>query len=160
MFNHEPAGYDCPFCLVLAGGEDNLTSQQDVVLRTDRAMAFVASRWWPNNLGHVLVVPTGHHENLYDLPSVDGHAVQDAVRAVAIAIRHAYGCDGVSTRQHNEPAGYQDAWHYHVHVFPRYKDDNLYNTPHLAQPATREEREPYARRLRSYFADQPVIPES
>lgn len=129
-----------------------MTSQQDIVLRTERAMAFVASRWWPNNRGHVLVVPTDHHENLYDLPALDGHAVQDAVRDVAIAIRHTYGCDGVSTRQHNEPAGYQDAWHYHVHVFPRYDGDNLYNTRHLTEPATPEERAPYARKLLSYLA--------
>jgi histidine triad (HIT) family protein len=151
MFNHEPQDYDCPFCLVAAGGEDGLTLQQDVVLRTDRAMAFVASRWWPNNRGHVLVVPTAHHENLYDLPPVDGHAVHDVVREVAIAIRHTYDCAGVSTRQHNEPAGYQDAWHYHVHVFPRYDGDQLYNTRHLAEPATAEERAPYVRRLTEYF---------
>ncbi|TDC14335.1 HIT family protein, partial [Kribbella albertanoniae] len=128
MFNHEPAGYECPLCLVASGGEDELTSQQDVVLRTERTTAFVASRWWPNNLGHVLVVPNAHHENLYDLPAPDGHAVHDAVRAIAIGIRSTYGCAGVSIRQHNEPAGYQDAWHHHVHVFPRYPGDNLYNT--------------------------------
>jgi histidine triad (HIT) family protein len=156
MFNHEPVGYQCPFCMVLSGGEDTMTSQQDIVLRTERAMAFVASRWWPNNRGHVLVVPTEHHENLYDLPALDGHAVQDAVREVAIGIRHTYGCDGISTRQHNEPAGYQDAWHYHVHVFPRYDGDNLYNTRHLSRPATPEEREPYARRLRAYFTAEAI----
>ncbi len=151
MFNHEPAGYECPLCLVVAGGEDEVTSQQDVVLRTERATAFVASRWWPNNLGHVLVVPNAHHENLYDLPAPDGHAVHDAVQAIAIAIRSTYGCAGVSTRQHNEPAGYQDAWHHHVHVFPRYPGDNLYNTRHLPTPATRTQREPYAHKLRTHF---------
>jgi histidine triad (HIT) family protein len=151
VFNHEPAGYRCPFCLVLSGGEDAMTSQEDLVLRTDRAAAFVAARWWPDNRGHVLVVPRGHHENLYDLPALDGHAVHDVVREIAIAIRHTYGCDGVSTRQHNEPAGYQDAWHYHVHVFPRYEGDNLYGTRHLHEPATREERAPYARKLRAYL---------
>lgn len=151
MFNHEPDDYDCPFCLLAAGGEDGLTKQQDVVLRTDRAMAFVASRWWPNNHGHVLVVPTEHHENLYDLPAEYGHAVHDVVREVAIAIRHTYDCAGVSTRQHNEPAGYQDAWHYHVHVFPRYVGDELYSTRHLAEPATAEERAPFVGRLREFF---------
>jgi len=29
-------------------------------------------------------------------------------------------------RQHNEPAGNQHVWHYHLHVFPRYADDMLY----------------------------------
>jgi histidine triad (HIT) family protein len=152
MFNHAPDGYQCPFCLVVGGGEDELTKQRDIVLWTERAMAFVASRWWPNNRGHVLVVPTEHHENLYDLPAIYGHAVHDVVREVAIGMKRTYHCDGVSTRQHNEPAGYQDAWHYHVHVFPRYDGDELYNTRHLPEPATAEEREPYALRLREYFA--------
>ena len=152
MFNHAPEDYACPFCLVAGGGENQFTKQRDIVLRTEQAMAFVASRWWPNNRGHVLVVPTAHHENLYDLPAVYGHAVHDVVREVAVGIRSTYGCDGISTRQHNEPAGYQDAWHYHVHVFPRYDGDELYNTRHLADPATADEREPYVRRLREYFA--------
>jgi histidine triad (HIT) family protein len=152
MFNHEPVGYQCPFCAVLGGGENGYTGQQDIVLSTEHAMAFVAARWWPNNRGHVLVVPTAHHENLYDLPAVYGHAVHDVVREVAVAIRHTYDCDGVSTRQHNEPAGYQDAWHYHVHVFPRYDGDELYNTRHLPEQATAEERAPYVNRLREYFA--------
>ncbi len=61
----------------------------------------------------------------------------------------------VSTRQHNEPAGYQDAWHHHVHVFPRYPGDNLYNTRYLPIPATRAEREPYAHKLRRHFGSAP-----
>jgi histidine triad (HIT) family protein len=54
--------------------------------------------------------------------------VHDLVREVAIAIRQTYGCKGVSTRQHNEPAGNQEAWRYHGHVFPRYADDQLYSS--------------------------------
>ena len=154
MFNHAPRDYPCPFCRLAAGGGDELSHQEDVVLRTPRALAFVASRWWPNNHGHVLVVPTAHHENLYDLPPADGHAVHDLVREAAIGIRQTYGCDGISTRQHNEPAGYQDAWHYHVHVFPRYEGDNLYATRHLPTPATPDERQPYVRRLTEYFVSR------
>lgn len=156
MFNHAPDGYDCPFCRLAAGGEDHLTAQHDIVLRREHALAFVASRWWPNNKGHVLVVPTAHHENLYDLSPESGHAVHDLVREIAIAIRSTYNCEGISTRQHNEPAGYQDAWHYHVHVYPRYPNDNLYNTRHLETPATPEQRAPYIHRLQGHFTtDQP-----
>ncbi|WP_328991946.1 HIT domain-containing protein [Kribbella sp. NBC_01245] len=152
MFNHEPVGYRCPFCAVVAGGGDAMTGQQDIVVRTEHAMAFVAARWWPNNRGHVLVIPTSHHENLYELPAVSGHAVQDVVREVAIAMRHTYGCEGISTRQHNEPAGYQDTWHHHVHVFPRYPGDNLYGTRHLEEEASADERAPYVAKLKGYLA--------
>ncbi|WP_412544194.1 HIT domain-containing protein [Longispora sp. K20-0274] len=148
---HEPPGYDCPFCRLAAGGGDALSGPADIVRRTAGALALISPRMWPNNRGHVLVVPTAHHENLYDLPATAGHAVHDLVREVAVAIRHSYGCAGVSTRQHNEPAGYQDVWHYHVHVFPRYPDDLLYGTPPLPDFATAEERRPYAERLRAHF---------
>ena len=43
-------------------------------------------------------------------------------------MKTAFGCPGVSTRQHNEPAGNQDVWHYHVHVFPRWHGDRLYGS--------------------------------
>ena len=148
---HEPPGYVCPFCRLAAGGETARSAQRDIVRRTAGAMAFISPRWWPNNHGHVLVVPVGHHENLYELPAEAGHAVHDLVREVAIAVRHTYGCDGVSTRQHNEPAGNQDAWHYHVHVFPRYADDGLYAARPYPEFVTAGQRWPYTDRLRSYF---------
>ena len=54
----------------------------------------------------------------------------------------------MSTRQHNEPAGYQDVWHYHVHVFPRYAGDELYATRDVYWPSADEMRA-FADRLRA-----------
>jgi histidine triad (HIT) family protein len=153
MFNHEPDGYGCPVCQLVADGEDErrISTQRDIVRRDELATALISPRWWPNNHGHVVVVPNAHHENLYDLPSRDGHAVHDLVREVAIAIRRTYGCDGTSVRQHNEPAGNQDVWHYHVHVFPRYGGDDLYASRPYPDFVTAEQRWPFADRLREYF---------
>jgi histidine triad (HIT) family protein len=158
MFNHAPDDYVCPFCRLIGGGEDGrqINTQADIVRRDELATAFVNPRWWPNNQGHVLVVPNAHHENLYDLPARYGHAVHDLVRAVAVAIRQAYGCDGTSVRQHNEPSGGQDAWHYHVHVFPRYAGDDLYASLPYPEFVTAEQRRPYADKLRAYFESAPA----
>lgn len=82
-------------------------------------------KWKPTNPGAVLVIPIPHYENIFELPDVLGGPIQRAVRETALAMKSAYGCDGVSTRQHNEPAGNQDVWHFHIHVFPRYKGDDL-----------------------------------
>jgi histidine triad (HIT) family protein len=101
---------------------------EHVVERTDRTLTYVSPKWWPNNPGNLLVIPQAHHENLFSLPDELGEPLQRAVRRAALALKDAYGCDGVSTRQHNEPAGNQDVWHYHVHVFPRYVGDGLYGT--------------------------------
>jgi hypothetical protein len=34
--------------------------------------------------------------------------------SVYSAEQRSYGCDGISTRQHNEPSGGQDVWRYHL----------------------------------------------
>ena len=41
MFNHEPAGYMCPFCRLVAGGDEEPRTQRDVVQRDELATAFV-----------------------------------------------------------------------------------------------------------------------
>ena len=62
-----------------------------------------------------------------------------------------YDCDGVSTRQHNEPAGNQGVWQYHQHVFPRNKGDKLYFLEQAEMPI--EKRARYALKLRDYFSE-------
>ncbi len=149
MYNHAPLDYVCPFCAIAAGRFDSLSVAEDVVLRTQHITAFLAAGGWEANAGHVLVIPNAHYENLYDLPDEIGAHVHAAARRIAIALKQAYGCDGVSTRQHNEPAGNQDVWHYHLHVFPRYAGDELYLRSHEHRFTTPAERAPYAARLRA-----------
>lgn len=152
MFNHAPPGYDCPFCLTVAGidREGLWTKTSDVVAREDGATAWVAPAWWPRNEGHVIVVPDEHIENIYDLSGSHAVAVHELGRRVAISLMESYGCDGTSTRQHNGPGGDQEIWHYHLHVFPRYRGDGLYGAQR--RRTTPEERQPYVAKLRSWFA--------
>ena len=155
MYNHAPEQYRCPFCLLIQGVENPyvLSVQSDVIYHDERVTAFVGSHQWPNNHGNVLIVPNEHFENIYDLPphyAVDIHRLD---RRIALAMKVIYACDGVSTRQHNEPAGNQDVWHYHLHVTPRYQDDQFYLT--RREPMAVEERAKHAARLRDYLAGQP-----
>jgi histidine triad (HIT) family protein len=121
------------------------------VYKNDFTTAFIAPKWWPNNPGYVLVVPNAHYENIYDIPEELLAEVYKTAKKIAIAIRETYGCDGTSTRQHNEPHGNQDIWHFHVHVFPRFKDDNLYDNHGNARFIDMAERTPYIQKLRTYF---------
>lgn len=146
-FQHSPFDYDCPFCKIVSGEGSQHTSEQDVILRDEHVTAFLALKNWPNNRGHVLVIPNEHFENVYELPDELGTPIQSAIRRIAIAMKLSYGCSGVSTRQHNEPDGNQDVWHYHVHVYPRYKGDMLYLT--AGKRTTPVERRPYAEKLRT-----------
>lgn len=149
---HEPDAYACPFCRLQQGifNERNLPS--DVVAVTERAFARIAPKWWPGNAGAVLVIPRTHVENIYDLTPEDGHAVWELTQRVAVGLRSAYACEGTSIRQHNEPAGDQDVWHLHVHVFPRYEADELYRRHDQSRWVAPADREPYALRLRKALA--------
>jgi histidine triad (HIT) family protein len=151
MHNHEPVDYNCPFCRFLAGLEDELNAKSDIIYDTEDVMAVVAPRWWANNPGSVLIFPKKHAENLYNIPENLLVDVSLAAKTIAIAIRETYGCDGVSTRQHNEPAGGQDVWHFHMHIFPRYTNDRLYEGNAKNRFTSPEERAPYARKLREYL---------
>jgi histidine triad (HIT) family protein len=147
VYSHEPAGYECPFCAVVAGADNPpWVLQRDIVYRDEETTAWVNGRWWPNNPGAVILVPNQHIENIYVLERDLAGAVHETVRRVALAMKSAFGCDGTSTRQHNEPAGYQEVWHYHLHVFPRHLGDDLYGSePRMSTP---DERAPYVEGLR------------
>ncbi len=155
MFSHQPQDYVCPFCSYLAGNPSKYNRPQDIIYQNDHATAFIAPKWWTNNPGHVLVIPRRHSENLYDIPDEDLAEVYKAVKKVAVAIRSTYDCDGTSTRQHNEPAGHQDVWHFHVHVFPRYENDKLYQNHDQKTFIESHLKDPYIEKLKTYFKFHP-----
>jgi histidine triad (HIT) family protein len=156
MISHAPENYRCPFCAVTKNeftATYPLTRPEDIIWHSSLVTAFICLWRSPRNPGHVLVVPNEHFENIYTLPLEYATEIARVSRAVALALKAVYQCDGVSTRQHNEPAGNQDVWHYHLHVFPRYKNDWLYLTYLFGRHATPSERAKDATRLRQYLED-------
>lgn len=151
MYNHAPDNYICPFCQVAQGIENQFihTKQSDIVYQDEYITAFINAGFFENNKGNVIIIPNDHYENIYDLPDDISAKIHKLEREVAIALKEVYQCDGVSSRQHNEPYGNQEVWHYHLHVFPRYKDDNLYSSGRVYSKP--EERIKYAHGLKEYF---------
>lgn len=154
MYNHAPEDYRCPLCAIARGEEEKgpLFSPDDVVYSDEHVYAMISAYQRPNNLGNVVVVPYEHFENIYDLPNQIASHIHALAKEIAIAMKEAWNCDGISTRQHNEPAGNQDTWHYHMHVTPRYHGDNFYMT-YVEDKALLAvgERAKYAGDLSNYF---------
>ena len=152
MYNHEPKDYVCPLCQIAKDQETEKGKQEPAVFYRDEFLTvFVAGKWWKTNPGHVIIIPNQHIENIYNMPVEIGHKIFDMSKKIAIALKETYKCDGTSTRQHNEPAGNQDVFHFHLHVFPRYEGDNLYVNYKNTYWPTNEEKKPYALKLREYF---------
>lgn len=138
-------GYDCPFCRIARSDFSGsiIGGAEADVLRTPDVTAFVGSHWWPRNEGSVIVIPNAHFESIFDLPLEAAAQIHRVAQRVAVAMSSVYRCDGISTRQHNGPAGGQEVWHYHLHVLPRWPGDRLYErTPerYLAPPDERAHR--------------------
>ena len=149
MRSHTPADYICLFCCLVQNIEcdQNELQQSDIVSQNENVTAFMAMRRFPNNPGHVMVIPNPHYENIYDLPLEIATQIHALAREVALAMKSAYGCDGILIRQHNEPAGGQNVFHYHMHVIPRYTGDDFDFSQKLYFPA--DERAQYAKKLQS-----------
>jgi histidine triad (HIT) family protein len=147
----------CPFCLIVNGSADALTQPADVIYQNDQVTAFISPKWWPNNPGHVIVVPNQHFVNIFDLPAQSAMDIHLAAQRVAVAFMELYRCEGISTRQHNGAIGGQEIPHYHLHLFPRYRDDKLYLLDDQARLTTAQERLPYAEKLRQFFARQASV---
>jgi len=154
MHNHTPEHYICPFCLLIQGKEsaESQLKLTDLIFQNDDVAAFIATRKYPNNQGHVLVVPKEHYENIYDLPPDVLAKVHAVSRDVALAIKSEYQCDGITLRQQNEPAGGQNIWHYHLHIIPRYHNDEFGAS--RKSPFDVNERAEYAKRLKNWFDGQ------
>lgn len=148
MASHAPPNYVCPFCRLASGIGDDYSDPADIVHRDTDTFAFVSGKGWPNNPGHVVVVPQRHVENIYDIPADLLAATYQCAQQVALGMKRAYSCEGISMRQHNEPAGDQDVWHFHVHVFPRHTNDQLYLQHNAARRLSSAERAMFATRLR------------
>lgn len=145
MSSHAPADYVCPICLGNAGteSEKTLLKQADRVFHDELVSVWVNSFWIKGNEGHLIIVPNGHYETIYDLPDHLGHRIFEVAKQMSTALKAAYQCDGVTLRQNNEPAGDQHAFHYHLHVFPRYVNDTfnveLTRKSFLSEPSERKQ---------------------
>lgn len=73
--------------------------------------------------GHTLVVPRRHAEDLWALTEAEAEAVMRSVHRVARLLRERLSLRGLNVTQANGRAAWQDVFHYHVHLVPRYGDD-------------------------------------
>lgn len=154
MFNHAPDDYRCPICLAIQGieNQDTLIRKSDIVFKDELVTAFISSFFIGNNLGHIIIVPNKHIENIYDLPQEYANRINEIAKKTALVLKQSYKCEGITTLQNNEPAGNQHAFHYHLHVFPRYENDDLFKNMLEKKNTTPEERLPYSEKIRSTFS--------
>ena len=131
---------ECVFCGIVRGDVP-----AHVVHEDDATMAFLDIN--PASVGHTLVVPRVHADDLMAAEAETAAAVMRGARAVALLLDRQLDNDGITLFQANRPAGWQDVFHLHVHVVPRWEGDDLVR-PWTPRPASPEELRSTAERVR------------
>lgn len=109
---------NCVFCKIIAGEIPSTAVYED-----DDFKAILDVN--PAARGHVIIIPKKHAANIYELEDEDAAKVFPIAKKIAAALQKTYGCDGVNVLQNNGEAAGQTVFHLHVHVIPRYYDDDI-----------------------------------
>lgn len=107
----------CIFCKIANGEIPSKTLYEDELYRVILDLG-------PATRGHALILPKDHYADLYELPEEDCARILKLAKKMAVRITERMGCDGFNLVQNNGEAAGQTVRHFHMHLIPRYRDDN------------------------------------
>ena len=106
------------FCAIVAG-----RAPAHRLLEDEHTVSFLNIA--PATTGHALVVPKRHAEDLWDLEDEEHARVARAAGRVARLLRVALQPAGLNLVHATGTAAWQSVFHFHLHVVPRYRADEL-----------------------------------
>ena len=108
---------NCILCKIANGEIPSTTLYEDEDFRVILDLG-------PATRGHALLLPKNHFANLFEL---DDETAQKAIlvaKKIAGKMKDALGADGFNLVQNNGEAAGQTVFHFHMHLIPRYENDN------------------------------------
>ena len=88
-----------------------------------RSLAFLDIH--PINIGHTLVIPKKHIENIFEISEDELSYLSKIVKKMSHAILETFNSDGIKIAQSNGKAAGQVVPHLHIHVIPRRPKDGM-----------------------------------
>ncbi len=108
---------NCIFCKIANGEIPSNTIYEDDDFR-------VILDNGPATKGHALVLPKAHYADLFEIPEDKAAGAIKVAKKVAGLMKEKLGCDGLNLVQNNGSVAGQTVMHFHLHVIPRYENDN------------------------------------
>lgn len=134
-------GY-CVFCQIVEGQRP-----ASYVHEAENVVAFMDID--PVTPGHLLVVPRAHLPALEDLTEELASEMLSAARSLAAALRRtSLRCEGVNLFYADGEAAFQEVFHAHLHVIPRFKGDGFVINANWGTEPPRSELEAIAELVR------------
>ena len=109
---------NCIFCKLANGEIPTATLYED----EDFRVILDAS---PAAKGHALILPKQHYANLYERDDSVASKVLVLAKKMITKMTDILGCDGYNIVQNNGEAAGQTVFHFHMHLIPRSKGDEV-----------------------------------
>ena len=109
---------NCIFCKLANGEIPTATLYED----EDFRVILDAS---PAAKGHALILPKQHYANLYELDDSVASKVLVLAKKMITKMTDILGCDWYNIVQNNGEAAGQTVFHFHMHLIPRSKGDEV-----------------------------------
>lgn len=109
---------NCIFCKIAAGEIPSATIYEDEDFRVILDIE-------PASKGHALLLPKEHYANIYELSDELASKALVVVKKVVTSMTRVLGCEGYNVVQNNGEVAGQTVFHFHIHMIPRYKEDDV-----------------------------------
>lgn len=109
---------NCIFCKIANGEIPAATLYEDDDFRVILDLG-------PASKGHALILPKEHYANLYELDDAVAAKVLVLAKKMITKMTEVLKCDGYNLVQNNGEAAGQTVHHFHLHLIPRYENDNV-----------------------------------
>ena len=110
---------DCIFCKISKGEMESAKVWED-----EDTFAFLDVN--PIAKGHCLISPKNHFINLFDIDEKVLQKISLVAKDLADRMKRTLGCTGVNLVNASGKDAEQSVFHFHLHVVPRYENDNLH----------------------------------
>lgn len=108
---------NCIFCKIARGEIPSQTIYEDNELKVILDVK-------PATKGHALILPKSHSKDLFDLPEEIAAKVMVLAKKMGSEMSKKLKCNGFNLVQNNGELAGQTVFHFHLHLIPRYQDDN------------------------------------
>jgi len=122
---------DCIFCKLANGVIPTNSIYEDDTFNVILDMG-------PATKGHALILPKSHASNLYELPDDTAAKALVLAKKLATEMTEKLKCDGLNLVQNNGEAAGQTVMHFHLHLIPRYENDNQHILWKPTKPSAEE----------------------
>ena len=114
----------CIFCKIVNGEIPSYKIYED-----ENTFAFLDIA--DDAIGHTLVVPKKHYENILDIESETLNNVMAVVKKISNHYVNNCGFDGINIINNNNECAEQSVLHLHFHIIPRKNNDGMKIFPKL-----------------------------